>query len=116
MPLLNITMILLKLVGSGHYNDLMLKLYREEKSPAADIVEAELKDILLAYDRVILDGPSARQKFGTEHSLPILTDNERLVSGQLELADYLQELRSFMRDWQAFQGDSCYVDEDGENC
>lgn len=94
----------------------MLKLYREDKSPAADIVEAELKDILLAYDRVIMRADAAREKFGAEHSLPVLTDNERLVSGPQELADYLQALRSFMRDWQTFQGDSCYVDEDGQNC
>jgi hypothetical protein len=116
MPLLNITMSMLKAAGSGHYNDLMLKLYREDKSPAADIVEAELKDILLGYERVIMGADAAREKFGAQHSLPILTDNERLVSGQEALVAYLQELRSFMHDWQAFQGDSCYVDEDGRNC
>jgi hypothetical protein len=109
-------MSMLKAAGSGHYNDLMLKLYREEKSPAADIVEAELKDILLAYDRVIMPPAAAREKFGAGHSLPVLTDNERIVSGQQGLAAYLQELRSLMHDWQAFQGDSCYVDEDGQNC
>jgi hypothetical protein len=94
----------------------MLKLYREESSPPADAVEAELKDILLAYDRIVMDPAGARMKFGPQHSLPVLTDNERVVSGQDALAAYLGELRSLMRDWQAFQGDWCYVDEDGESC
>jgi hypothetical protein len=44
----------------------MLKLYREEKSPAADIVEAELKDILLAYGRGIMRADAAREEFGPE--------------------------------------------------
>jgi hypothetical protein len=94
----------------------MLKLYREPVSPQADAVEGELKDILLAYDRVVMEPAEARARFGKEHSLPVLTDNDRVVSGEKELAAYLKELRSFMRDWQAFQGDSCYVSDDGKTC
>jgi hypothetical protein len=94
----------------------MLKLYREPQSPEADAIEGELKDILLGFDRVDMEPAEAQAKFGRVHSLPVLADNERVVSGKDALAAYLNELRKFMQDWQAFQGDSCYVDEDGESC
>lgn len=94
----------------------MLKLYRESFSPQADAIEGELKDILLAYDRVLMEASQVRAEFGPGHSLPVLTDNERVVSGEAPLDAYLKELRQLMRDWQAFQGDSCYVDDDGQPC
>ncbi len=94
----------------------MLKLYREPVSPQADAIEGELKDILLAYDRVVMDEGEARKQFGTGRRLPVLTNNERVVSGEAPLRAYLKELRQFMQDWQAFQGDSCYVDEEGNPC
>ncbi len=94
----------------------MLKLYREPLSPQADAIEGELKDILLAYDVVEITGPEARKQFGSDHPLPILTNNERVVSGKEPLQAYLKELRQIMKDWQAYQGDWCYVDEDGNAC
>jgi hypothetical protein len=45
--------------------------------------------------------------------LPVITNNERIVSGD-EIRPYIRELEKLMRDWQLFQGDYCYVDEDGE--
>jgi hypothetical protein len=38
----------------------MLKLYCEPDSPAADAVEAGLKDLLLDYERVVTDPAAAR--------------------------------------------------------
>jgi len=93
----------------------MLILYREQVSREADAVEGELKDILLEFARVVVTPAEALRKFGAGHRLPVLTDNERTVSGE-GLPGYLVELREFMRDWQAFQGDWCYVDEDGNPC
>ncbi len=94
----------------------MIKLFREATSPQADAIEAELQDLLLGYDRVVMDPAEARKQFGPAHSLPILTNNERVVSGEEPLKAYLKELRILMQEWQAFQGDSCYVDEDGKPC
>ena len=93
----------------------MLTLYRQENSPAADSIEAEFSDLVLGYDRVLMDPEAARQKFGQGRSLPIVTNNDRIVSGT-EIPAYLTELTQLMRDWQAYQGDSCYVDEDGKVC
>ena len=93
----------------------MIKLYREQISLQADVIEAELRDLILGYDRVIIDAKEARQRFGEERSLPVITNNERIVSGD-QLPAYLKELQDLMQEWQAFQGDSCYVNDKGETC
>jgi hypothetical protein len=93
----------------------MVKLYREQVSPQADVIEAELRDMIFGYDRKILTLAEAAQRFGAEHSLPIITNNEKVVSGE-SISVYMKELQNLMHDWQAFQGDSCYVNDKGENC
>jgi hypothetical protein len=93
----------------------MVKLFREKISPQADTIEAEFKDMILGYDRIIIDPAEAAARFGPEHSLPVLTNNDRIVSGE-EITPYINELQDLMREWQAFQGDSCYVNENGKIC
>ena len=93
----------------------MIKLYRKENSPQADAIEAEFRDLIMGYDRVLIPEKDAKQMFGAQTSLPVITNNERIVSGE-EIPAYIKELRQLMRDWQRFQGDSCYVDDNGENC
>jgi hypothetical protein len=93
----------------------MIKLYREEQSGQADTIEAEFRDMLLGYDRVIIDEAEAARRFGENTNLPVITNNEKTVSGD-GIPAYLKELRQLMREWQMFQGDFCYVDDDGETC
>lgn len=93
----------------------MIKLYREEHSPQADAIEAEFRELVLGYDRVVIEPGEAARLFGAEASLPLITDNERLVRME-QFPAYLKELTQLMRQWQLFQGDYCYVDDDGETC
>lgn len=93
----------------------MIKLYREEKSSEADRIEAEFRDIILGYDREIITPTEATQRFGSERQLPIITNNEKIVSGD-GIQQYIKELQGLMRDWQAFQGDWCYVNDGGDVC
>lgn len=93
----------------------MIKLYREADSPQADTIEAEFRELVLGYDRVVIEGSEAAELFGQGKALPVLTDNERVVSGE-GIPAYLKELAKLWRDWQLFQGDYCYVDDDGETC
>jgi hypothetical protein len=46
-------------------------------------------------------------------SLPVLTDNARVVSGE-QIPAYVKELTELVHSWRRFQSDCCYVDEDGE--
>lgn len=93
----------------------MIKLYREADSPQADTIEAEFREMVLGYDRVVIERRAAAKLFGEETALPVLTDNERVVSGA-DIPAYIKELGKLWRDWQLFQGDYCYVDDDGETC
>jgi hypothetical protein len=93
----------------------MVKLYREENSSTADRIEAEFHDLILGYDREIVSLEEASRRFGSEHSLPIITNNEKIVSDDV-IPAYVEELRTLMRDWQAFQGDWCYVNDTGDVC
>lgn len=93
----------------------MVKLYREKISPQADAIEAEFRDMILGYDRIVVDPAEAARQFGPQHSLPVITNNDRVVSGD-EITPYIQDLQDLMQEWQAFQGDSCYVNENGKIC
>lgn len=93
----------------------MIVLYREAKSPEADAIEAEFREMTLGYDRVIVEPAQAREMLGDGYSLPAIKDNARVVSG-VDISAYLIELEKLMRRWQMFQGDYCYMDEDGEIC
>jgi hypothetical protein len=91
----------------------MIKLYRKEHSKQADAIEAEFQEIVLGYDRVVVAEENARQMFGEGISLPVITNNEKIVSGE-EIPAYIEELQQLMNDWQKFQVDACYIGEDGE--
>jgi len=93
----------------------MIKLYREENSAQANIIEAEFRELVLGYDRVVIEPKEAAQLFGADISLPVITNNERTVSGE-QIRPYIKELMQLTRDWYRFQSDACYVDEDGETC
>ena len=93
----------------------MIKLYREEKSAQADTIEAEFRELVLGYDRVVIDPREDMHLFGADITLPVLTDNERTVSG-VQIPAYIRELTQLMRQWQLFQGDYCYADDEGKTC
>ncbi len=93
----------------------MIKLYRKENSPQADAIEAEFHDLILGYDRVVIADQDAQKTFGKGTSLPVITNNEKVVIGE-NIPAYLNELRDLMSDWQEYQGDSCYVNDKGKTC
>ncbi len=93
----------------------MIKLYRKENSSQADAIEAELRELILGYDRVVVTEKEARRMFGEGIDLPVITNNEKIVSGA-HIPAYLEELRELMSDWQEYQGDSCYVNDKGKTC
>lgn len=91
----------------------MIKLYREEQNAYADTLEAEFRDLVLGYDRVVINPQAAQQKFGEGISLPVLTDNARVISGD-QIPAYVKELTQLVHSWRRFQSDCCYIDDDGE--
>lgn len=88
----------------------MIKLYREEHSPAADGIEAEFQALVLGYERILLSTEEAQTTF-RGRSLPVVMDNERVVSGDA-IAAYLREMEGLVHDWQLFQNHCCVVGDD----
>ena len=91
----------------------MIKLYREEVSAEADAIEAEFREMVLGYDRVVIGTAEAREMFAGQ-VLPVITNNERTVSGE-EIPTFIKALETLMTHWQLYQGDMCMPGEDG-NC
>ncbi len=48
----------------------MIKLYREEDSPQADALEAEFREMVLGYDRVVVSADEVVQLFGGKQDCP----------------------------------------------
>ena len=92
----------------------MIILYREEKCPSADVIEAEFRELVLGYDRLVVDTAQAAELFGEMHTLPVIKNNERVVSGD-DVPAYLKELTKLMHDWQLFQNHCCSVDDGSES-
>ena len=94
----------------------MIEVFREEESAQADWIEAELHEMVLGYKRVVITPEQARQMLGRQHTLPAIKKGERITSGKDALMVLLIELEGLAREWRAFQGDWCYVDDKGEVC
>ena len=94
----------------------MIEVFREEQSSQGDWIEAELREMVLGYERVVTTRGEARRLLGPEHSLPAIKNDERIASGRENLIAYLKELEDLAREWRAYQGDWCYVDDRGETC
>jgi hypothetical protein len=93
----------------------MIELFRENVSTEADWVEAELREMVVGYERIVTTPVEFAQRFGAP-GLPVLRDGERMASGREELMQFLRDLEFFAAQWRMFEGDWCYVDEDGETC
>lgn len=83
----------------------MIQIFRESVSPRADAIEAEFRQLVLGYERVVVAAREAAKVLGAEHSLPAIKDGENVVSGEDEIDAYLKELEQFVRDWRKFEGD-----------
>ncbi len=89
----------------------MIELIRHADCPACEAVEAALQELVIAHRVVIVPAGQTDDDL----PLPALRDNDRLITGP-EVAAYLRELEKFVADWRKFQGDACYIDDDGEVC
>ena len=94
----------------------MIKLYRLANSQPGDALEAALRDLVVAYELIVVEPEQEPAALPAGTPLPAIQHDERLISGQTALAAFLTELEQFVADWRRFQSDACYVDDDGEVC
>jgi hypothetical protein len=89
----------------------VIVLYRTAgPSQLADRVEESLRDLVVAHSvRVV----AARDVPGGQ--APTIVDGDRRVLPS-QLDAYLEQLRVVVAQWNRFQGDSCYLNDDGTVC
>ncbi len=93
----------------------MIELYRKSDSPHSEDIEAKLKELVVAYKVVVIEGDNADPALVTlgEHvTLPALKDDGQVISGLPAIRAHLEKLEEFVALWRKFQSDACYCDED----
>ncbi len=93
----------------------MIELYRKNDSPRSENIEAKLKELVVAYKVVIVEGSDADPvlaALGERVTLPALKDDGKVISGLPAIRAHLEQLEEFVVLWRKFQSDACYCDED----
>jgi hypothetical protein len=85
-----------------------IELYRPAHSPAADDLETALRKLVVAHKVIVVNAAHT--------PLPAIHDEGQVITGPAALARYLQELEKIVADWRKYQGDACYINDDGEVC
>lgn len=94
----------------------MIEVFREQNSPEADWIEADLKDLAIGYECHVLSPTQAQEILGKALELPVLRDGNRIASDREDILAFLKDIHKLVEDWRKFQVDSCYLDDDGETC
>ena len=84
----------------------MIELHRPSESPAADEIAATLRSMVVAFREV--ENESLER--------PRISDGAEVHSDPDAISAYLEQLRRDVTAWNAFQGDSCYIGDDGRVC
>ena len=92
----------------------MITLYRLSDDPWADEVQEALDEMVIAYETESIPAPADRPDDVPD--LPALRDDGKVITGEENLREHLDHLRTLMADWDRFQSDACYVDDDGTIC
>lgn len=94
----------------------MIELYRAIDCSTCTEIEEALKEMVVAHKVITVEAGQEYESLPVETPLPALKDNGRIITGQAAIAAYLKELERFVADWRRFQGDACYIDDEGEVC
>jgi len=94
----------------------MIELYRHRNCAECADVEAALKEMVIAYEVIVVERKNPPETLPNDTPLPTLNDNGDMISGQAAVAARIKELQRFVHDWNVYQGDACYIDENGEVC
>lgn len=94
----------------------MIEFYRPADCAPCEEIEAALKEMVLAHKVIVVEPGQHPKALDPDTSLPALKDNGRVISGQAAIRTHLEELEKVVADWRRFQGDACYIDDEGEVC
>lgn len=94
----------------------MIEFYRPVECQTCGEFEDALKEMVIAHRVVTVKAKQLPDSLPAETHLPAIKDDEKIIMGEAEIKVYLEELKKVVADWRKFQGDACYIDEDGQVC
>ncbi len=83
----------------------MITLKRKLKSKKADAIEQYMREMSLAYKKII----------DTAVEVEIHEDG-KVYNTTASMYTFLEELQHYKSEWEKFQTDSCYLENDGSIC
>lgn len=92
----------------------MIELYRNDNCNLCDEVEEELKTLVITHK--IINVEKNNTSVPENLPLPVIKDEDELISGEKEIKQYLEELNKYVALWRKYQVDACYIEDDGEFC
>lgn len=93
----------------------MIKLYRTATQNCKD-AENALQEMVLAHKVIIVQQGETPAGLPVDTPLPALKDGGKVITGETEINAYMPALEKEVERWRRFQGDSCYIGDDGEVC
>jgi hypothetical protein len=90
----------------------MIKLYVKNNCPECDEIEEKFKDLVLAHKLINVDSENFDNSFDRAE-LPVVQDEGKIIKGSKEIDKFLDEMENFLKEWNKFQSDVCYVDDNG---
>lgn len=94
----------------------MIEFYRPANCSDCADIEAALAEMVIAHKTVTVEDAQNAAALPPNTPLPALKDNNKIITGHSAIATHVKELQKFVEAWRRFQGDSCYIDDDGEIC
>jgi hypothetical protein len=94
----------------------MIRLYRNKKCSLCDDIEDKLREMVIHFQSILVEEQQYPPEILGVSSLPIIKDSDEIITGEKNIKEYIERLKDFVSEWRRFQGDSCYLDENGEVC
>jgi len=91
----------------------MITLYRTPDCPRCAGIQDTLEDLAIAQKVIEVDSVDEVPEKLEHGRLPVLRDGDEVFEGSKAVADHLEEMKEFKRQWYKFQSDACYCDEEG---
>ena len=94
----------------------MIELYRPIDCSDCAEYEDALREMVVAHKIITVEPGLRPESLPPQTPLPAIKEDQTIISGPEAIQSYLKALARFVRDWQRFQGDACYVNDDGTTC
>ena len=94
----------------------MIEFYRPAHCPDCYKIEEALKELVVAHKIITLEPGQTAADLTPHTPLPAIKDEGQVITGRAAIDAYLTDLEKVVADWRRFQGDACYIDDNGDVC